>query len=135
MAADDPLSAVDPYAVPPVTRRSELKLAAAINVLAGGWLVVAPSVVAYAPGDPSLPDRLVGFVVAAIGLARFAGFLRASPIGWVAAALGGWLLLSAVLLADSDGARWSEAVTGAVVLTAGTVGAAVSALQRRWLRS
>jgi len=85
--ADDPLSAVDPHAVPPVTRRAELEAAAAINVLAGCWLVAAPFVLDYTAGDPLLVDRLVGIVVAAVGLARLGGRLRASRLAWAPATL------------------------------------------------
>lgn len=133
--ADDPLSAVDPHAVPPVTRRAELEAAAAINVLAGCWLVAAPFVLDDTAGDPLLVDRLVGLVVAAVGLARLGGRLRASRLAWAPATLGGGLIITALLLADSDTARFNETAIGAIVLLAGTVGAAVSGVQRRSLRS
>ena len=80
-------------------------------------------------------DHLVGATMAIVGAIRLAGRLQASRIAGLSAVLACWLLLSAVLLADSTTARLNEAACGFLVLVAGSLGTAVSAGLRRRLRS
>lgn len=133
--AEAELDRPDPAAVPPATTRQEILGASGALLLAGAWLIVSPYALGYERGDAAWNPILVGALVLLLGLARLTLATWLSSISWLTAALGGWLVASALWLAESVAARWNEAVGGAVVVVLALLsGGATDAARRRAAR-
>lgn len=91
---------------------------------AGAWLAASPFL-GFVPPDTRWNDLAVGVIVAVLGVK----VVRAKrTYGWVAAALGVWLLGVASLSAKAAlGAVWHDVAVGAVLVVAGLVGVASEA--------
>ena len=130
--ADAELDRRDPAAVPAATARQEIVGAGGAVLLAGSWLIVSPYVLSYEAGDAAWNPILVGSIILLLALARVTFAIWLSWISWLNVALGSWLVISALWLAESATARWNEAIAGtAVVMLAGLSGGATDAARRR----
>jgi hypothetical protein len=90
--------------------------ARALNAVAGLWLFFSTFVLAYTP-----PQRWVGWVVGTLAVTSALVGLSGTKRGrYLNAALGGWLILFAILLPRSHAATfWNDLLVGfALVLLA-----------------
>src|SRR5690242_217754 len=76
--------------------------AAALNVLAGIWLVISPFVLGYTGADAMWNPIVFGAIVGVLAVARLAGGVRAAGVSWLNMAIGVWLFISAFWLASSS---------------------------------
>jgi hypothetical protein len=81
--------------------RPDAKFAAALEVIAGLWLVISPWVLGYSGDDARWHPIVFGAIVIVPALARAAAGDRAAWLGGVIALSGAWLFASAIWLADS----------------------------------
>jgi hypothetical protein len=80
-----------------------------INTSLGIWLMAAPAVLGY--GDPvAVSDRVVGPVIAAVGIMAISDVLR--PLRWISTVVGVWVVLAPWAL---GAATTDTAVNGALV--------------------
>src|SRR5579884_917381 len=89
--------------------------AAALNVLAGIWLIISPFVLGYTGADATWNPIVFGAIVCVLAFARLAGGARATGISLVNMAIGVWLFVSAFWLASSSQASWNVGILGVVV--------------------
>lgn len=132
---DAELDRRDPAAATPATARQEILGASGALLLAGGWLMLSPYALGYDDGDAAWNPILAGSLVLLLGLARLTCAIWLSSISWLTVALGGWLVASAVWLAESGAARWNAALAGAIVVVLALLsGGATDAARRRAAR-
>jgi SPW repeat-containing protein len=93
--------------------------AAALNVLAGIWLIISPFVLGYAGADATWNPIVFGAIVGVLALARLAGGVRAAGVSWINMAIGVWLFISAFWLASSSQASWNVGILGVIVFVLG----------------
>jgi len=93
----------------------EAAAAAALNVLAGIWLIISPFVLGYTGADATWNPIVFGAIVCVLAFARLAGGARATGISLVNMAIGVWLFVSAFWLASSSQASWNVGILGVVV--------------------
>lgn len=132
-----------------MTNKAQALSASTVNLLAGIWLIAAPSILGYTdPGGPGSArlwatnnDLLFGFLIAVIAEIRI---ITAASIGlyqrpvmvwlsWLNVVFGLWLILSPFILgyADIAMALWNNIIVGVIVVVFG----AWSALATRAARS
>lgn len=122
-----PVGRARPASGPPDRRpasdwRATVATAAAINLVAGVWLVISPWVLGYTGADATWNPVVFGAIVVLLALVRMAGGARESIIGYLNAAIGLWLFASAFWLADSAQAFWNVLLVGALVFFVGLAG-------------
>jgi hypothetical protein len=93
--------------------------AAALNVIAGIWLIISPFVLGYTGSDATWNPIVFGAIVGLLALARIVGGLRAVWVSWLNMAIGVWLFISAFWLATSSQASWNVGILGVVVFVLG----------------
>jgi hypothetical protein len=93
--------------------------AAALNVLAGIWLIISPFVLGYTGADATWNPIVFGAIVALLAVARLTGGVRAAGISWLNMAIGVWLFISAFWLASSAQASWNVGILGVIVFVLG----------------
>jgi hypothetical protein len=98
--------------------------AAALNVLAGIWLIISPFVLGYTGADATWNPIVFGAIVGVFALARLAAGTRAAWLSLLNMAIGVWLFISAFWLANSSQASWNVGILGVVVFVFGAVAAA-----------
>jgi hypothetical protein len=121
---DDARPAPDEAYVGPDARRARGPMddgaaAAALNVVAGIWLIISPFVLGYTGADATWNPIVFGAIVAVLALARLAGGVRAAGVSWINMAIGVWLFISAFWLASSSQASWNVGVLGVIVFVLG----------------
>ena len=104
--------------------------ASALMLLTGGWLIVSPYVLAYQPADARWSPTLAGIMIVLFTSIRVFA-IGQSWIGWLNAAIGAGLVLSALWLAESATARGNEAVAGAIVVVLALLSGGASEQARR----
>jgi len=104
----------------------------ALNLLAGSWLVVAPSVLDY---DNTVPgfgvawnDVAVGIAIALVAVVRMVDPFRGVALAAVSFVLGTWLAAAPFVLAahektHASAAMWNDLVVGVVVAVLALVSA------------
>lgn len=93
--------------------------AALLNVVIGGWLLVAPFVLPYTEAEPALwTELIVGTLVVGIAIYRSAAPRDAPWLGWANVAAGAWLVASPFALGyvDVRAALLNEVIVGALIL-------------------
>ncbi|HEU5363562.1 MAG TPA: SPW repeat protein [Gaiellaceae bacterium] len=121
---DDSRPAPDEAYVEPEARSArgpmdDTAAAAALNVLAGIWLIISPFVLGYTGADATWNPIVFGAIVAVLALARLAGGVRAAGVSWINMAIGVWLFISAFWLASSSQASWNVGILGVIVFVLG----------------
>jgi hypothetical protein len=101
---------------PPPNWRDEVRGLSGLNVIAGIWLIVAPWVLGYSPGDPRWNDIVFGAIVAILALLRATGAYRQAWLSWINALIGTWLIVAAFTIDHSTISSWNNLVVGAIVL-------------------
>src|SRR4051794_29929471 len=96
------------------TQRNRIRTAAAIGVVAGIWLIIAPFVLGYGDGDPYWNDIIFGAAVVVLAGARLTVARGTQWAGWLMAVVGAWIFASAFWLDDSSTARWNDIIVGFV---------------------
>ena len=99
--------------------RDEVASASGLNVIAGIWLVVSPSVLGYGPDDPVWNPVLFGMLLLFFALIRAVGAYGQTWMSGVNVVIGGWIFASAFWLAHTTTAAWNDLITGAVVMALG----------------
>jgi SPW repeat len=110
--------------VPPApapARADEARSAAAINALAGIWLIIAPFVLGYS-GNVYWNDIVFGAIVLAVALVRMAAPALA-VISWINVVIGAWLFASAFWLDKTATASWNDVILGIIVFVLGVIAA------------
>jgi SPW repeat len=110
---------------PPPGRRGAIS-ASALNLLLGCWLIAAPWALHYKPSTPRWNDVLFGAVVAVIALARMFGAYRLGWLSLLNAAIGAWLVVSAVAIDAPGPALVNDLVCGALIAVYSLTSASVS---------
>jgi hypothetical protein len=103
------------------------KVASAINLLAGIWLVI--STWGFAGGAFQAPvwnAVVAGVLVAIAAMARMSAGPRWAWLSWWNAALGGWMIASPWIYGytANPGFTWNSVIVGAIVLVLASVSAA-----------
>lgn len=124
---------------------TQTNVASVINTLAGLWLIASPWIYAVTPtapvssgGDPigAWNSMVVGFVVALFAVIRLASGHVTSPLSWVIAALGAWMIAAPWVIGYSTHAAltWNSVVVGSIVLVMAVVSASTgeSAGEGEW---
>jgi hypothetical protein len=113
---------------------------AALNLLAGSWLVVAPSVLDY---DNTVPgfgvawnDVAVGISIALVAVVMMVDPFCGFALAVVSFVLGTWLAAAPFVLAAHEkthagAAMWNDLVVGVVVAVLAVVSAALLRSRRR----
>jgi len=114
-----------PPAAAPADRRSTVATVAALNLIAGIWLIIAPFVLGYGNGDPYWNDIVFGAIVAFFALIRLSGAYRADWLSWLNALIGIWIFVSAFWLDATMTAGWNDIILGAIIFVLGMIGATV----------
>jgi hypothetical protein len=108
-------------AAPAPSRADEARTAAAINALAGIWLILAPFILGYG-ANVYWNDIVFGAIVLAVALVRVAApALRI--ISWVNVVIGAWLFASAFWLDATATASWNDVILGVIVFVLGLIAA------------
>lgn len=97
-----------------------------IAVVLGLWLVISPVVLDYGTGDAVWPPIVCGAIAAALMLSQAVRRVRSSTPGLVLMALGVFLFVSGLWLADSWQASWNGWSAGALMFFLGAVSAAAT---------
>src|SRR5262249_35534909 len=105
-----------------------IRVASALNGLAGVWLILAPFILRYEGRGAAMWNQLlVGAVVVVRAVTRF--FPRAAPaaLSWANVALGAWLVAAPAVLGYTahPAPLWNEVLVGAAVLGLGAWAALV----------
>lgn len=117
--------------------RSAAQLPSGLNVLAGVWLILAPSMFGYRDGgDATWNDAIIGGAVALLALVRVTSPRATAALSWVNFVLGAWLIAAPFVLAYSDGpeavaATANDVVLGVVVLALAAWSAAIGRRDRQ----
>ncbi len=127
--------AAAPPPPPPDNRggwREEVASLSALNVVAGIWLIIAPWVLNYAPGDPKWNDVVFGAIVAFLAFVKIGGAYRSTGISILNAAIGVWLFIAAFTIDATSTASWNDIILGVIVfvLAIGSAGASERAAGR-----
>jgi SPW repeat len=113
----------------------------ALNLLAGSWLVVAPSVLDYNNTVPGFGvawnDVAVGIAIALVAVARMVDPFRGAALAAVSFVLGTWLAAAPFVLAAHEkthagAAMWNDLVVGVVVAVLALVSAELFRPRGRW---
>lgn len=126
-AYDTPRPAPDAARLEPASAQgrspaaSAAATAAALNVLAGIWLIISPFVLGYTGADATWNPIVFGAIAGVFALARLAD-ARTVWLSWLNMAIGVWLFISAFWLASSSQASWNVGVLGVVVFVLGAIG-------------
>jgi hypothetical protein len=107
--------------------RDDVAGAAAINVLAGIWLIIAPFVLGYGSGDPYWNDIVFGAIVVVLAGARALGAYRQAWMSWLNMLIGAWIFISAFWLDATSRASWNDIILGAIIFVLGAVSASATA--------
>ena len=113
--------------------RSDVAGFSGLNVLAGIWLIIAPSVLGYSARVPRWNDVVFGIVVGLLALIRAAGGYRQHWASLVNALVGIWLFVGAFTIDHSAVAMWNDVILGAIVfaLAISSTEASVNRLPRQ----
>jgi hypothetical protein len=101
----------------PPSRRDDVTNAAALNLLAGLWLVTSPWALSYAEADARWNPIMFGAIVATLALVRVVKPAGTAALSAINASIGVWLFISGFWLTHSDRAAWNDWVMGAIVFT------------------
>ena len=96
--------------------RAEMRGASGSNLLAGLWTAASPWALEYPEGPVVANSVATGSLVAVFALVRVAGADRAAWLSWMNAIAGGWLAVSAFVIAGSGIALWNSLVFGITIL-------------------
>ena len=100
---------------PPPDGETRITTLSGLNVLAGGWLIIAPWMLGYPTTDPRWNDITSGLVLGAFALIRASGAYRAEVLSWWNAMIGAWLVVAAFTIDQSTVASWNDAIAGVIV--------------------
>jgi hypothetical protein len=84
-----------------------------LTILLGLWLIVSPLALPYEEDDASWLPIAAGALIALFAILRATG-VRSVLLHFLTMAVGAGLVVGAILLADTDLARWNGIVGGAV---------------------
>ena len=113
---------------PPDTRPHprQARVASALSVLAGLYLMVSSSMNAVTSGNKA-NGVVCGAIVVILAAQRLVGKARAWA-GWIDAAIGIWLIFAPWIYSYAgDKAMWNDIVTGAVIVALGMWSATATA--------
>lgn len=115
-----------PSRAPEPTQRSwlwDVRIGSGLNLLVGGWLVLAPFVLGYSTTSARFNDVVVGVAIATLASWRLMEPRRTPQISWINAALGLWLIGWTLWTFRSEPALWNDLVVGGLVFIGGVVSA------------
>ncbi|MGD9734604.1 MAG: hypothetical protein AB7V58_03185 [Solirubrobacterales bacterium] len=98
-----------------MTVRSRDMAISGLTLAVGSWLAIAPFVLPYASGDPSLGSVVLGGAIGVLALARLAGLDANGWLSWANVVLGARVFASAFWLDESAVAAWNDAICGGLV--------------------
>jgi hypothetical protein len=105
-------------------RSDQVLVVAALNVIAGIWLIISPWVIGYDSGDATWNPIVFGALVVVFALGRIAMPARTAALSALNALIGVWLFISGFWLADSTGASWNAWILGVIVFVLACAGLA-----------
>lgn len=87
-----------------------------INIIAGIWLIVAPTVLAYINSTPRTNDIWLGAIVGIIALIRLLSPNNTPWLSWVNLIAGIWLIIAPFALGYIAAAPlWNDIIVGIIV--------------------
>jgi hypothetical protein len=98
---------------------AQVRTASGLILLIGLWMMVAPWVLAYSMvGAATWNSLFTGLALAVLAIARMAVPFRYEVVGWLAFALGLWLLPAPFFLDFSQvsAAMWNSVIFGLLAL-------------------
>ena len=95
--------------------RGGVAVAGLLGLIAGGWLIASPFVLAYVAGDSRLNPIVCGAAIAVLALIRM-GAWRAEWLSLINIGIGIWLFGSGFWLAESPAATWNAWFLGVAVI-------------------
>ncbi|HEX6995355.1 MAG TPA: SPW repeat protein [Gammaproteobacteria bacterium] len=102
----------------PSTRAGgQIRIASAINVLLGIWLIIAAFTLAVSE-EAYWNDLIVGIVVLILAATRLSRPTEGTkPASWVNAAIGVWLIAAPFILSyERDQEMWNDIIVGVLLL-------------------
>lgn len=115
--------AADVGSPPPLEAASIAQLPSGLNVLAGMWLILAPSALGYreSGSDAMWNDSIIGAGIALLALVRVTSPRATAELSWVNFVLGAWLIVAPFVLGYGAGpnafaATSNDIIIGLVVL-------------------
>ena len=102
--------------------RGQVKIASALNVLLGIWLVIAPFLLGYADVGTTLwNDVIVGAIVLILAGTRVWRPAHNRWLSWTNVVLGIWLAIAPFILSytATTAALWNDIIVGIAVLILG----------------
>jgi hypothetical protein len=127
----DPLAAAAATAAPRASTPPAMA-AAALNLIVGAWLFVSHWVLGYTGSDPTWNDVIFGLAIALFAILRLSEIPATRFFSVLNMAIGAWLIIAALTIADSTAALVNNLVCGAVVLVlAGIAALSASRAQTR----
>lgn len=115
--------------------KANVRLTSGLNVLAGGWLIVAPWVMEYWEfAVAAWNDVIVGALVIVLAGVRVIMPTRVTGLSWVNVVLGSWLIVAPFILgygAEAGAALWSDMILGVAIVFLGWLSVSSTRIQTR----
>lgn len=86
-----------------------------LSILVGLWLIVSPLALGYEDDDATWLPIAAGALIALFAILRATG-VRRVVLHFLAMAVGAGLIIGAILLTDTDLARWNGVIGGALAV-------------------
>ncbi len=112
----------------PARWANQVRVPSALAALCGIWLIIAPFVVAYKPGDPRWNDVAFGVIVLLLESARATALYREWRPGMLTILIGAWLFCAGFSIDDGAATIANDVLVGSALFILGSI--SVSNTQR-----
>jgi SPW repeat len=116
-----------------VSTRPSLQAAEGLTLLTGLYLAISPWVVGFNGNPLAISNVITGIALAVLALGFGSAYERTFGMGWVAAAIGAWTIISPWVVqhaAATTGTIASNTATGAVAVVLGLMTTAMAMTTR-----
>lgn len=96
--------------------KDQSKIASWINVVAGGWLILAPYIFNYVNETARTNDMWLGIVIGIVALTRAVTPINSAWLSMVNVIAGGWLIMAPFVLGYVNTLPiWNDVLLGIIV--------------------
>lgn len=116
-----------------VSARPSLQAAEGLSLLTGLYMAISPWVVGFNGNPLAVSNLVTGIALAVLALGFGSAYERTFGMGWVAAAIGAWTIISPWVVqhaAATAGTIVSNSITGAVAVILGLATMAMASRRR-----
>ncbi|MEV7691677.1 SPW repeat protein [Streptomyces bungoensis] len=117
-----------------VSAKPALQTAEGLTLLTGLYMAISPWVVGFNGNPLAVSNLVTGIALAVLALGFGSVYERTFGMGWVAAAIGAWTIISPWVVQHASattGTIVSNTVTGAVAIVLGLMTTAMARAKRR----